>query len=191
MLFAGVDQAISQHQASFRIGVHHFDAFAVAIANNVAQLEGVAADHVVRTAKIELHALIQTTRNCQRQCTGDRGCSAHIRFHGIHECALLQAVTAGIKGDAFADQTGVNRFVVVASWIVIHRQQHRLAGRSTAYGVQAHIALRTQIVAFGNPVAYRIAALFADYVNRTLRQLLRPQLFCRQVNGVAYPVNDG
>ena len=80
-LRAGIDQAISQHQAPFGIGIHHFNFFTVAIVNNIAELKGVAADQVIRAAQIQLHALVQTTGDGKCQRAGDRCRTAHVGLH--------------------------------------------------------------------------------------------------------------
>ena len=56
--------------------------------------------------------------------------------------------------------------------------------------MQAHIALNAQVVAFGNAIAHGAAAHFTDQIDGRMRQLFRPQIFCRQVNYVADPVDD-
>ena len=81
LLRRSVNQAIRQHQTTFGVGVHHFDGFAVAIMNNIAQFESVAADQVVGAAQIELHALIQPAGNGESQSAGDSRRAAHIRLH--------------------------------------------------------------------------------------------------------------
>ena len=125
LLRRGVDQAIGQHQTAFGVGVHHLNVFTVAVANDVAQLEGVAAHHVVRAAQVELHALVQAAGDGEGQRAGNGRRAAHVGLHGVHECALLQAVAAGVEGDAFPDQTGKDRGFFVAGWVVIQRQQDR------------------------------------------------------------------
>ena len=190
LLRRGVDQAIGQHQTAFGIGVHHLNIFTVAVANDVAQLEGVATHHVIRAAQVELHALVQTTGDGERQRAGNGRRAAHVGLHGIHERALLQAVTAGIEGDTFPDQTGKDRRFFIAGWVVIQRQQDRRTLGATTHGVDTHVILFAQVFTFGDAVGHLVVRHAAQQVNRALRQLLRPQLFRRGVDGVAHPVDN-
>ncbi|MNI73795.1 hypothetical protein D3C81_1772800 [compost metagenome] len=80
-LRTGVNQAICQHQTAFGVGVHHFNIFAVAIANDIAELEGIAADQVIRAAQIQLHTFVQTASDGKRQSARYRGRAAHIGLH--------------------------------------------------------------------------------------------------------------
>ncbi|CQB65003.1 Uncharacterised protein [Salmonella enterica subsp. enterica serovar Bovismorbificans] len=57
--------------------------------------------------------------------------------------------------------------------------------------MQPHIVLLAQIFAFGDTVSDAIARDAAQQIHRALRQLLRPKLFRRSINGVAHPVNNG
>ena len=81
LLRRGVNQAIRQHQAAFRVSVHNFNGFAVAIMNNIAQFEGVTADQVVGAAQEQLHTFVQPTGNSESQRAGDSRRTAHIGFH--------------------------------------------------------------------------------------------------------------
>ncbi len=189
-LRAGVDQAIGQYQSSFGIGIHYFNFFTVAIVNDIAEFKGVAADQVIRTAQIQLHALVQTTGDGERQRAGHRCRAAHIRLHRVHKCALLDAVTAGVKSNSLTHQAGINRGFFIASWIVIQRQQYRRTFGATTYGMQSHVVLLAQIFAFSDAVRDVIAGNRAQQVYCALRQLFRAQLFCRSVNGIAHPVNN-
>ena len=173
LLRRGVDQAIGQHQTAFGVGVHHLNVFTVAVANDVAQLEGVAAHHVVRAAQVELHALVQATGDGERQRAGDGGRTAHVGLHGVHERALLQAVAAGVESDAFSDQTGKDRRFFIAGWVVIQRQQDRRTLGATAHGVDAHVVLLAQVFTFGDAVRHLVARHAAQQVDGALRQLLR------------------
>ncbi len=189
-LGAGINQTICQHQTAFRVSIHDFHSFAVAVANDIAQFEGVAADHVVGAAQVQLDAFIQAAGNGERQRASNQRRATHIGFHRIHKGALLKAVTTGIKGDAFAHQAGVDRGIRIAGGIVIQRQQYRSAIRSATNGVDPHVVLLTQIFAFGDAVFHAVAGDAAQQIHCALGQLFRAQLFRRRVNGVAYPVDD-
>ncbi len=190
LLGAGINQPVRQHQAPFRVGVHHFHGFAVAIANDIAQTEGVAADHVIRAAEDQLHALVQAARNRERQRAGNQRRAAHVGFHGIHKRGLFNAVAAGVKRNAFADEAGIHRRVRIARRVEIERQQDRRAFRAAAYGMQPHVVLLAQILAFGNAIAHALAADIRQQIHRALRQMLRAHLFRRGVNNIAHPVDD-
>ncbi|CCK03587.1 Probable transmembrane protein [Cronobacter sakazakii 701] len=190
LLGAGVNQPVRQHQTSFRVGVHHFHGFAVAVANDIAQTEGVAANHVIRAAEDKLHALVQTARNGERQRAGHQRRAAHIGFHRIHKRGLLNAVTAGVKRNAFADEAGIDRRVRIARRVEIKRQQHRRAFRAAAYGMQPHVVLLAQIFAFGDAVAHALAADIRQQIHGALRQMLRAHLFRRGVDDIPHPVDD-
>ena len=190
LLRRGVNQAIRQHQAAFRVSVHNFNGFAVAIMNNIAQFEGVTADQVVGAAQEQLHAFVQTAGNGESQRAGDSRRTAHIGFHRIHKGALLDAVAAGIKGDAFAHQAGVYRRLFIAGRVIVQRQQDRRTLGAAAHGMQTKIALLAQIFAFGDAIANLLTRHAAQQVDSALRQLLRTQLFRRRIDGVAHPVDD-
>ena len=124
-LRTGINQAIGQHQTPFGISVHHFNFFTVAIGNNIAQFERVAADQVIRTAEEQLHALVQSARNGKCQRPGNRCRAAHVRLHRVHKRSLFDAVAAGVKSDTFTYQARVHWRFFIACWVVIQRQQYR------------------------------------------------------------------
>ena len=168
-----VDQAIGQHQTAFGVSVHHLNVFAVTVANDVTQLEGVTADHVVRAAQVQLHALFQTAGDGKGQRAGDGGRAAHVGLHGVHERALLQAVAAGVEGDAFTYQAGKDRGVFIAGWVVVQRQQHRRTLGAAAHGVDTHVVLLAQVFSLGDAIGHLVARHAAQEINGALRQLLR------------------
>ena len=191
LLRRSIDQAISQHQATFRIGIHDFHGFTVAIVNNIAKFKGVAANQVIGAAQIQLHALIEAASDGKRQRAGHRCRAAHVGLHRVHKGALLDAVSAGVKGDAFTDQAGVHRGFFIAGWVIVQRQQDRRALGAATDRVQAQVVLLAQVFTLGDTIRDVIAGHAAQQVYRTLRQLFRPQLFRRGVNGVMDPVNNG
>ena len=186
----GINQTIRQHQTTFSVGVHDFHSLAIAIANDVAEFKGITADQVVRTAQIQLHAFVQAAGNRERQRAGNRCRAAHIGLHRIHKRALFDAVAAGIEGDTFPDQASVHRGLFIAGWVVIQRQQYRRTLGAAANGMQAKIALLTQVFTFRDAVCHVVAGDAAQQIDSSLSQLFRAKLFRRRVNGIPHPVNN-
>ena len=72
--------------------------------NDVARTLCVRAGHVLNKRDNPNNVGFRFAQRDRLHRTGDSGCAAHVALHFVHACARLQRNTAGVEGDAFADE---------------------------------------------------------------------------------------
>src|SRR6202167_4758311 len=102
--FAGVEDAVGQDHAAFRVGIDDFDGFAGHGDLDVAGFLSAAAGHVFRGGDHGDH------RDCGLE-VGDGahgaehgGAAAHVVLHFFHVVGGFDGDAAGVEGDGFADE---------------------------------------------------------------------------------------
>ena len=100
----GVGQCVTQDQAAFGIGVENLDGLARHAGDHVARLHGVAGGHVLARRNDADQVELGLEFGDRTQRAEHARSAAHVVFHLVHLGACLQRDTAGVEGDALADQ---------------------------------------------------------------------------------------
>ncbi|MCY1404574.1 hypothetical protein D9M71_197860 [compost metagenome] len=121
----GVGQGVAQHQAAFGVGVEDFHGLPAHGADDIARTGGVTARHVfgARQQADQVDRQLQFQHGSQG--AEHAGGAAHVVFHLVHAGARLEADTAGVEGDALADQH-VGLLALFAALVVEHDQARGL-----------------------------------------------------------------
>jgi hypothetical protein len=99
-----VGQRIAQDQATFGIGIEHFDGLPGHAGQHVTGAIGIAVGHVFHGRGDADEIEWQGQFNGREERAEHAGCTAHVELHFLHAGSRLQRQAAGVEGDALADQ---------------------------------------------------------------------------------------
>src|SRR5271170_1093105 len=101
---AGVEHAVGQDHAAFRVGVDYFDGLAGHSDLHVTGFLGAAAGHVLRGGNYREYRDRRLQIGDGAHGAEHGGAAAHVVLHFFHVVGGLDGNTAGIEGDGFADE---------------------------------------------------------------------------------------
>src|SRR5690554_2546155 len=130
--FLDVGEGVAQYQAAFGVGVEDFNGHAAEGGYDVTRAGGAAVWHVLGGSNDRDYVDFGLGLGQYLHCAEYAGGAAHVVFHFVHAFAGLEADTAGIEGDAFADQ--YVRLVFGFAAPVFHHDQARGLLGAFAYG---------------------------------------------------------
>src|SRR5690606_914992 len=102
--FLHVGEGVAQYQAAFGVGVEDFNGHAAQGGYDVARSGGAAIRHVFGGRNHRDYVDFGLGFSQYFHGAEYAGGTAHVVFHLVHAFAGLEADTAGVEGDAFADQ---------------------------------------------------------------------------------------
>ena len=104
----GHDDGIGHHQTPLRIGVEHLDGRAVAMGDDVTHLHRRARGHVVGAHDVGGHLRRHRQVVQYEHRREHRAAAGHVVLHhGVHHVARFDGETAGVVGEALADEYDV------------------------------------------------------------------------------------
>src|SRR5271168_2459344 len=101
---AGVEHAVGQDHAAFRVGVDYFDGLSGHGDLHVTGFLGAAAGHVLRGGNYRDHRDRRLQIGDSAHGTEHGGAAAHVVLHFFHVVGGLNGNAAGVEGDGFADE---------------------------------------------------------------------------------------
>ena len=148
-----------------------------------------AGDQVLGAAENELHPLVQTAADSQRQRAGHHGGTAHIGLHRQHVVRGLHGVATGIKSDPLAHQRRHHGRIAITGRVVVELQQHRLALAATANRPDPDMAGLAQRFTGGDAGSNLIPGQTTNEQQGRFRQTHGVDLFRTAIGDVTYPAS--